>query len=58
MLPVGGVLDNPNYFYPPTAEINGKLSPVLTVVAFHATLPKEGIVFERRDLGEPWIRVK
>lgn len=56
VIPIGDALVNPEYFHPPTAEINGKPSPVLSVQAFHHTLPIEGVTFQRVALGEPWVR--
>ena len=58
VLPIGESLVNPDYFYPPTAEMNGKPSPILTVRAFHHPLtPVTGITFDRPALGAPWVRV-
>ena len=57
MLPVGEALVNPDYFSPPTAEMNGKLCPILTVRAFHHSLdPVLGVTFERAALDSPWVR--
>lgn len=57
MLPVGESLVNPDYFSPPTAEINGKLAPVLSVRAFHHSIdPVLGVTFDRAALGAPWVR--
>lgn len=57
VLPVGEALVNPDYFSPPTAEMNGKPSPILTVRAFHHSLdPVLGVTFERTALGSPWVR--
>jgi len=57
VLPLGEPLVDPDYFSPPTAEINGKLAPVLSVRAFHHSLdPILGVTFERATLGAPWVR--
>jgi hypothetical protein len=56
VLPIGEALVDPDYFYPPTAELNGKIAPVLSVRAFHHSIP-EGVTFERAALGAPWVRV-
>lgn len=57
VLPIGEALVNPDYFSPPTAEMNGKPSPILTVRAFHHSLdPVLGVTFERVALGSPWVR--
>lgn len=55
-LPLGGALA-PDYFSPPTHLRNGVPDPVLTVTAFHATLPRAGWVFERAGLGAEWRRI-
>lgn len=58
VLPLGESLVNPDYFSPPTAEIDGKPSPVLTVRAFHHSLdPVLGVTLNRAALGAPWVRV-
>lgn len=57
VLPIGESLLNPDYFSPPTAEMNGKPSPILTVRAFHHSLdPVLGVTFDRVGLGSPWVR--
>ena len=57
VLPIGESLVDPDYFYPPTAILNGKPSPVLSVRAFHHSLtPILGVTFDRVALGAPWVR--
>ena len=57
LLPIGGALSDPDYFYPPTAILNGKPSPVLSVRAFHHSLdPVLGVTFDRVALGAQWVR--
>lgn len=58
VLPIGEALVNPDHFSPPTALLNEKPSPVLTVRAFHHSLdPVLGVTLERTALGAPWVRV-
>ncbi len=55
-LPIGGSLDG-GYFSPPTHLRAGQPDPVLSVTAFHITLPRAGIVLVRSGLGAPWVRI-